>query len=93
MEQKEIEYLDSLTKDELLRERAITNSLILPRLYSPPPVGLSQQEKEEYIKENKRLIDRKNYIRRRLLYLSSTDLLNTLAPVIKRPLNNETSKK
>lgn len=61
MNQEDQRYLDSLTKEELIQERAINQSLILARLYSLPPNYplLSQQEKEEYNRENQRLIDKK----------------------------------
>ena len=86
MNQEDQRYLDSLTKEELIRERAINQSLILARLYSLPPNYplLPQQEKEEYNRENQRLIDKKNH-------LTSGDLLKPLSPPIKRPQTNKTS--
>lgn len=64
-DQEDQRYLDSLTKEELIQELALNKSLILARLFSPSPnyLSLSQQEKEEYIKENLGLIDKRNYIR------------------------------
>lgn len=69
MNQEDQRYLDSLTKEELIQERAINQSLILASQAIFPITqlpSLPQQEKEEYIKENLRLIDKRNYIRRLL---------------------------
>lgn len=77
-------YIDSLTKEELLKERTSINI----RLYSAPKPSTSPQQREQNRKEVQELVEKKQYIRRRLLYLTSGDLLNSLAPVIKNPLPN-----
>lgn len=75
MNQEDQRYLDSLTKEELIQERAILKARILTLAYSP------QQRK----RESQELIEKAQYIQRRLLHLTSGDLLKSLSPPIKRP--------